>query len=222
MHKFVNRLAFSLLLATAVTSVHAQTVLFDSKALSESAGYGESWETRSSDFNYGLVASFNQDTTVNELGIWTSIDQEQDVKFLIFDSYVGGGSGALLFSQAKHFAQNSSQQWIYSDSFDFTFQAGHTYDIGILGNGNTLTGMYSYGGTVSQNGITGINNNANFDSFSNPETDPGDYASVLPYVQLIQTGGAVPEPASWALMLGGFGMVGGALRSRKKVAARFA
>lgn len=27
--------------------------------------------------------------------------------------------------------------------------------------------------------------------------------------------GAVPEPASWALMIGGFGMVGGALRRRK-------
>jgi hypothetical protein len=34
--------------------------------------------------------------------------------------------------------------------------------------------------------------------------------------------GDVPEPASWALMLGGFGMVGGALRSRRKVAVRFA
>jgi hypothetical protein len=29
---------------------------------------------------------------------------------------------------------------------------------------------------------------------------------------------AVPEPASWALMLGGFGMVGGAVRSRRKTA----
>ena len=33
---------------------------------------------------------------------------------------------------------------------------------------------------------------------------------------------AVPEPASWALMLGGFGMVGGAMRSRRKAAVRFA
>lgn len=28
--------------------------------------------------------------------------------------------------------------------------------------------------------------------------------------------GAVPEPASWALMLGGFGLVGGAMRSRRR------
>lgn len=32
----------------------------------------------------------------------------------------------------------------------------------------------------------------------------------------------VPEPASWALMLGGFGMVGCAMRSRRRMAVRFA
>lgn len=31
--------------------------------------------------------------------------------------------------------------------------------------------------------------------------------------------GAVPEPASWGLMIAGFGMVGGALRSRRTLAA---
>ena len=34
--------------------------------------------------------------------------------------------------------------------------------------------------------------------------------------------GSVPEPASWALMLGGFGMIGGALRSQKRASIRFA
>jgi len=33
--------------------------------------------------------------------------------------------------------------------------------------------------------------------------------------------GSVPEPASWAMMLGGFGMVGGAMRSRRKAAVSF-
>ena len=31
--------------------------------------------------------------------------------------------------------------------------------------------------------------------------------------------GVVPEPASWAMMIGGFGLVGGAVRSRRRVAA---
>lgn len=32
--------------------------------------------------------------------------------------------------------------------------------------------------------------------------------------------GAVPEPATWAMMLGGFGMIGGAMRRRQKVTTR--
>ena len=32
----------------------------------------------------------------------------------------------------------------------------------------------------------------------------------------------VPEPASWALMTGGFGLVGGAIRTRHRIAASFA
>ena len=36
------------------------------------------------------------------------------------------------------------------------------------------------------------------------------------------TTAAVPEPASWALMLGGFGAIGGAMRSRRRSAASFA
>lgn len=38
----------------------------------------------------------------------------------------------------------------------------------------------------------------------------------------LQPSVSVPEPASWALMLGGFGMVGGALRSRRRTGIRFA
>lgn len=36
------------------------------------------------------------------------------------------------------------------------------------------------------------------------------------------TFGAVPEPASWAMMVGGFGMMGAALRRRRAVAVRYA
>lgn len=32
---------------------------------------------------------------------------------------------------------------------------------------------------------------------------------------------ATPEPASWAMMLSGFGLIGGAMRSRRKIAASF-
>lgn len=34
-------------------------------------------------------------------------------------------------------------------------------------------------------------------------------------------GGAVPEPASWAMMVGGFGLAGLAMRRRQRTALRF-
>ena len=35
-------------------------------------------------------------------------------------------------------------------------------------------------------------------------------------------GGGVPEPATWAMMLAGFGLIGAAMRRRQKVAVRYA
>jgi hypothetical protein len=49
---------------------------------------------------------------------------------------------------------------------------------------------------------------------------PSSSAAVL-YLTGTPDTGSVPEPASWALMLGGFGMIGGALRSHKKSAVSF-
>lgn len=52
---------------------------------------------------------------------------------------------------------------------------------------------------------------------------PGTYQTVLfgtaQAGQLVVTDLAVPEPASWALMIAGFGLVGGALRQRRVAVA---
>jgi len=42
------------------------------------------------------------------------------------------------------------------------------------------------------------------------------------YVGPVNAELSAPEPASWALMVGGFGLVGGAMRSRKRTAVTFA
>ena len=40
--------------------------------------------------------------------------------------------------------------------------------------------------------------------------------------QVFLVAGAVPEPSAWALMIAGFGLVGGAMRSRRKAKASYA
>jgi hypothetical protein len=54
-------------------------------------------------------------------------------------------------------------------------------------------------------------------------THLGDAANATDLSDLFKPGaiGGVPEPASWAMMLGGFGLVGGTMR-RRRLAIRFA
>jgi len=54
-------------------------------------------------------------------------------------------------------------------------------------------------------------------------TPLGDAAHATDLSDLFKAGAisGVPEPTSWALMLGGFGLVGGAMR-RRKLSLRFA
>lgn len=187
------------------TSALAQaTVVFDS-----SLGNFAMNETRGSDSNYAAVLHFTQDVQVARIGVFTSVNDDQDIKFLIFDSaFNGTGTGSLLLSDRKSFTKNTTQTFIYSDLIDFTFLANHTYDVGILGSTGTLTGSWGIG-DYTQNGITAISWNANFGNFDAPIT--GDYAGVVPFVQLVSAN--VPEPVSTALF--GLGLAGLACARRQ-------
>jgi hypothetical protein len=188
------------------TSALAQaSVVFDS-----SLGNFTTNETRDSDFNYAAVLHFSQDVKVAKIGVFTSVDDDQAIKFLVFDSEFNGGTGALLLSDQKSFTQNTTQTFIYSDLIDFTFQADHTYDIGILGSTGTLTGRWGVG-DYTQGGITEISSNANFEHFGAPTT--GGYSGVVPYIQLVAADAKVPEPVSAALF--GLGLAGLACARRK-------
>ena len=214
LNKFSSIASFAVLTATILTiAVPASAeIIFDSQVSGEqSCNTGFCYnETRGSGQNYAAVLKFNNDVTVSRIGVYSSVDDAQDVKFLIFDSGFNGGTGNLLFSQVKSFGV-TSQRFLYTDAMRFTFLAGKTYDIGILGDGGSLTGRWATGDTT-QNGITGIARNANFYNYDSPGT--GGYSGVVPYIQLEGVLNAVPEPATWALMIAGFGLVGGAMRPR--------
>lgn len=215
-----RKLATATVLAASLASSAFAGVVFDTRALQEPECGGVRFctdETRGSNGNYAAVLSFTSNVTITGLGIWTSVNNPQDIKFLIFDSQFNGGTGALLFSQTKTFGTTAAG-FIYADPFSFTFQAGRTYDIGILGSTGTLTGRWGIN-NVSAGGITALSNNANFNNFANPTT--GGYAGVVPYIQLVDgSTGAIPEPASWALMIAGFGLVGAVARRRALATAR--
>lgn len=53
-------------------------------------------------------------------------------------------------------------------------------------------------------------------SFSVVANDFGDFESTLRAKIIRETQGAVPEPSTWAMMIGGFGLVGAAMRRRRR------
>ncbi len=75
-------------------------------------------------------------------------------------------------------------------------------DAGIAALRNARGGSFLFGGVTPGSAFAGYGDGR------------GAYLSV--------SSDPVPEPASWAMMLGGFVMIGGALRARRKVAIRLA
>jgi PEP-CTERM motif len=65
----------------------------------------------------------------------------------------------------------------------------------------------AFSGTARSISFAGVANQIVFDDITFGSVNPGP--------------GGVPEPASWAMMLGGFGLVGGAMRSRRRAAVSF-
>jgi len=86
---------------------------------------------------------------------------------------------------------------------------GFAFTLGLDCRGRGVTCDFSNTGAFSFGDLpTGLSYASDsgvlFSGLTPPDTDPGT-----------GTGGAVPEPATWAMMLGGFGLVGGAARRRK-------
>lgn len=71
-------------------------------------------------------------------------------------------------------------------------------------------------------------NNAGNEDYVHTNFGPGNWNDVPStfgsggYVVEYSLTGVIPEPTTWALMMAGFGLAGGALRRRQKVAVRFA
>lgn len=72
---------------------------------------------------------------------------------------------------------------------------------------------------VGSGGNLFLDSDANI-GLTNTRSSSGTTATNLGLVTGFNEAGAVPEPATWAMMIGGFGMIGGAMRARRRQAVR--
>ena len=127
------------------------------------------------------------------------------------------GVSQLLATTAGDYYQ-ISLDWMATGSND---SANQQFDIfwngGLVGQiaGENFLGVY----TPLSFTVAGIGNDLlTIEGFSSSGYNRFDHVSVV-QTDAPPTSGAVPEPASWALMLGGFGLVGGTLRARRRTIA---
>jgi len=83
------------------------------------------------------------------------------------------------------------------------------------------TWYFSLGANTTTNGdfaYWDINNGPS-NAYANGNSLAGSYGPTSSTAFTLTSGGAVPEPASWALMVGGFGLAGVAMRARRRTVA---
>ena len=141
----------------------------------------------------------------------------------------GSGSGYI------NFQKPGLQVGSFTDVLGFHNDEAGLYDMSVLTDmvrgvtftGLTLSGIGVPGGSMSFDG-PGTQGNFFVWDISNLGLDVGDYTITLTgNTTLLQTFqgtvnfGAVPEPATWAMMLIGFGAIGASIRRRRtRVAVR--
>lgn len=106
-------------------------------------------------------------------------------------------------------------------SLSFYWGSIDTYNSVSFYSGATLLGTVTGGTLPPANGATGTgltNRRVNF-TFGGQTADSILFSSTNYAFELDNVAGAVPEPATWGLMLVGFGMVGAAARRRSSAVA---
>ena len=209
--KMFNKFAGALLATTLLASAgQAQLAIdFDS---TDAHNFGNSiW-------NLGFSFTANQNLTVVGLGNWFGGSFPQDQIVGLWDS-----SGNLLASTAvsNSDATVGSGSWKFHTIGAVQLVAGQTYIVGGQGGADytgeiqtvTIDPRITYGTDL----YVGVNDGDPLTMPTETESFPHGWFGAN-----VQFGtAAVPEPASWVLMLGGFGLVGGAMR-RRKVSLSFA
>ena len=125
---------------------------------------------------------------------------------------------------------NGNNDWFTRFVFSGVTGVSNGQGTGLLSMFAPVNGMI--GPTYSLGGIIGANAPFSTSTYSFRATTAGSLKlafgttsrdNIGPMLDNVSLNiGAVPEPATWAMMIMGFGLIGGALRSRKAATVRFA
>lgn len=212
--KFKTAAAFAALSTISAASGAQAGVIYDNFTVSE-------YHAQIGDRGYMAVFQSNIDQTINQIGSRLR-GGESDVKFVIIDLGDGAdptNTGQTVYSDVSHVAAGEGYAYFYSDPFAFTLDAGRWYAVGAVGAPNsTLFASADYSSPISPGPTFTAFSNRNMNVFSYADTNSNlGFACCNFHIQLLtdDNTGAVPEPATWALLIMGFGGAGAMLRRNR-------
>ena len=153
--------------------------------------------------------------TVSSIGVLANINGNSNLQFLIFNAV----TGANLFTSAAKSFVDVGEAYYFSDPLSFTFDPGITYAVGATSSAGASYRLDEQVNTVGAfSFLLGNQNTGGAFGASTLITSQAccDVATAF----VIAEPGAVPEPATWAMMLTGFGIAGAALRKRRQQTVR--
>lgn len=201
--KKISMVVGALLLAGAASQVSAATYSTQASFLSANPGTTltsftglapSTLDNVSEPYTVGALTFNGLDLYTVSTAFWGSVDSLLDNRFNGFINVTLPSSNAVGFYFASSYSGGTS--------IDFTAWNGVTQVAS-----QTLTG----GGTLDSFAYFGIDGVGPITSFT---LNSAPYSSGFASIGEISNGAVVPEPASWALMIVGFGLVGFAMRRR--------
>jgi hypothetical protein len=161
----------------------------------------------------GQLVNVATNTSLTNIGFYSATPNGGNVKYMIWD----GTNSTLLFSIVGTTVTGSTPTLTFSPDFTFNLLAGSSYYFGIISDSALDVGTINNGAiTLTQNGLTATGGNSNYTNFASPISAGNAFASIN--LVLLGSQGAVPEPATWMMMLIGFGAIGWSVRRGRKSA----
>jgi hypothetical protein len=202
-----------LIAAAAASSAGATSVLVDSSPVGNNNGV---WSNTTDGQNFLVQFTLGSAASISEFDIYTfdflaHPGTSVTLRLRGDDGGTPGVSNLAEFATTLSNVSGSGPSTLAGASFAPINLAAGTYWMGLSGTPDQL-GWSSFDG-IAQNSYQLGGETLQLSPF---------FGLAFRVVGNAGGNGAVPEPASWAMMVGGFGLIGAAMRRRQRTAVRFA